>query len=90
MPPPYQCAACGKTYTSPRFLVEHERKGCAPSKRGLRKILETSKSLWETRKRRRLENNLTMEGSGTASPLTTPGASVVSLVLLSVIKTLKP
>jgi hypothetical protein len=55
MPPILECAACGKRYTSPRFLQDHERKGCATSKRSLVAILEKSKSLWEARKRRRLD-----------------------------------
>ncbi|KAH6891835.1 hypothetical protein BKA70DRAFT_1222298 [Coprinopsis sp. MPI-PUGE-AT-0042] len=51
-----QCSACGKSYSSTRFLNDHERKGCATSKRALSKILETSKLLWEAKKRRRLED----------------------------------
>ncbi|KAH6913556.1 hypothetical protein BKA70DRAFT_1218483 [Coprinopsis sp. MPI-PUGE-AT-0042] len=55
MPTTLECAACGKVYTAPRFLQDHERKGCATSKRALSAILDKSKSLWEARKRRRLE-----------------------------------
>ncbi|KAH6911897.1 hypothetical protein BKA70DRAFT_1422611 [Coprinopsis sp. MPI-PUGE-AT-0042] len=63
MSPLLECAACGKTYSSPRFLTDHERNGCATSKRALSKILETSKTLWEARKRRRIEDTSLTERS---------------------------
>lgn len=69
-----QCAACGKTYTAPRFLTAHERQGCQPSKRALRNILETTKSLWEARKRRRVEETSLIKLSDTAP--TNGGATV--------------
>ncbi|KAH6899582.1 hypothetical protein BKA70DRAFT_1230858 [Coprinopsis sp. MPI-PUGE-AT-0042] len=59
------CAACGKIYTLPQFLNEHEHTGCKVSKQNLHAILETSKSLWEARKRRRLDNSPVVGPSST-------------------------
>ncbi|KAH6871004.1 hypothetical protein BKA70DRAFT_1451522 [Coprinopsis sp. MPI-PUGE-AT-0042] len=74
--PTLECLACGKVYTSLRFLNEHERKGCATSKWALSKILETSKLLWEARKRRRLEapTQEPLVRSGTGCDLSTARA----------------
>ncbi|KAH6885167.1 hypothetical protein BKA70DRAFT_1237208 [Coprinopsis sp. MPI-PUGE-AT-0042] len=67
MPPTLACGACGKVYVSPRFLSDHERRGCRPSKRALSEMLEVSKTLWLARKKRRIQDSLEGPGSKVAS-----------------------
>ena len=50
--PSFQCDNCGKTYTSPRHLDQHQRQ-CQRSKRTLSDLLEETKEFWQSRKRRR-------------------------------------
>lgn len=61
----FDCQGCGKIYTTFHHLTTHERT-CFSNKRNLSTLLQTSKTFWEARKRRKLEA-LNTTSSGTDS-----------------------
>ena len=52
--PSFQCNNCGRAYSNPRHLDQHQRQ-CSNSKRDLSDLLEETKAFWESRKRRKVE-----------------------------------
>ncbi|KAH6909682.1 hypothetical protein BKA70DRAFT_1426099 [Coprinopsis sp. MPI-PUGE-AT-0042] len=49
---------CGASYTTPRHLDTHEEERCRNRKRELLDLLDLTESLWEARKRRKLDRGL--------------------------------
>ncbi|KAH6912317.1 hypothetical protein BKA70DRAFT_1219449 [Coprinopsis sp. MPI-PUGE-AT-0042] len=79
----YVCKGCDARYSTPRHLDAHEKERCYATKRRLSALLGQTKSLWEARKRRRLDKEL-------ESQLAQPLSHIVHNVPLQVSSTTEP
>ena len=51
----YSCSHCGKAYSTSHHLYTHERSACVSARESVSDLLQQTRALWESKKRKRLE-----------------------------------